>query len=272
MRSVYFQTKSIRTTGGTESISQNYHTTLFHELGHGFANNVFNASVLNAAWVKDVQTERGVEDVSKSEVFASMVENMLRAEQGLNLKTDKIDLDVDLDITVGESSAPVIGPMPNDGNTPILGEHDIERAIPNLGNLSDGENAVVSVGAEGTLGFGGNISLDAVLFQNQEGVVDAVGVLKTTGDTVGLYGGGGVQAGVMLSTTGGSLSFKNFEGSSTSYSIGVIKGGATFINSGAYRGIMVDIPGAGNSAGISRSTNTSEIIGGSKNIVKYYKN
>ena len=25
MRSVYFQTKSIRTTGGTESISQNYH-------------------------------------------------------------------------------------------------------------------------------------------------------------------------------------------------------------------------------------------------------
>ena len=84
------QKGSIRTTGRTESISQNYHTTLFHELGHGFANNVISASVLNAVWIKDVQTINGTQDVSKSEVFASMVENMLRAEQGLNLRTHYI--------------------------------------------------------------------------------------------------------------------------------------------------------------------------------------
>ncbi len=84
------QKGSIRTTGRTESISQNYHTTLFHELAHGFANNVISASVLNAVWIKDVQTINGTQDVTKSEVFASMVENMLRAEQGLNLRTHYI--------------------------------------------------------------------------------------------------------------------------------------------------------------------------------------
>ncbi|NCQ12294.1 MAG: hypothetical protein GW809_09185, partial [Bacteroidetes bacterium] len=84
------QDGSIRTTGGAERISQNYHTTLFHELGHGFANNVFSKGALSDIWVRNVQTARGVQNVSTSEVFASMVENMLRAEQGLNLRTHYI--------------------------------------------------------------------------------------------------------------------------------------------------------------------------------------
>jgi len=84
------QKGSIQTTGGSEKITQNYHITLFHELGHGFANNVFSSTVLNAVWVKDVPTTIGTVDLPKSEVFASMVENMLRLEQGLNLRTHYI--------------------------------------------------------------------------------------------------------------------------------------------------------------------------------------
>lgn len=84
------QKGSIRTTGGTESISQNYHTTLFHELGHGFANNVISQGALNDIWIKNVQTKDGVRNISTSEVFGSMIENMLRAEQGLNLRTHYI--------------------------------------------------------------------------------------------------------------------------------------------------------------------------------------
>ena len=84
------QKGSIRTTGGTESISQNYHTTLFHELAHGFANNVFSQGVLKATWINSAPSIGLDKPISNSEVFGSMVENMLRAEQGLNLRTHYI--------------------------------------------------------------------------------------------------------------------------------------------------------------------------------------
>ncbi|NGX85115.1 hypothetical protein [Aequorivita sp. KMM 9714] len=84
------QSESIRTTGGSERLSENFHITLGHELAHVLANNLFSEGVLKSTWVPNVQTADGLRDVTNSEVFASMYENMLRSEQGLELRTHYI--------------------------------------------------------------------------------------------------------------------------------------------------------------------------------------
>ena len=84
------QSGSIRTTGGNEKLTENFHITLGHELAHGLGNNLIKSSALKAPWLENIETPDGKKSISKSEVFASMYENFLRASQGLQLRTHYI--------------------------------------------------------------------------------------------------------------------------------------------------------------------------------------
>lgn len=84
------QKGDLRTTSGSEKLTENFHITLGHELAHGLANNIFNQDVLKDVWVKDIETAKGPQSISNSEVYASMWENMIRGSQGLPLRTHYI--------------------------------------------------------------------------------------------------------------------------------------------------------------------------------------
>jgi RHS repeat-associated protein len=84
------QSGSIRTTGGSEKLNENFHITLGHELAHGLGNNLLSKGALSDTWIP-ADPNIGLKDpIKNSEVFASMYENMLRAEQGLELRTHYI--------------------------------------------------------------------------------------------------------------------------------------------------------------------------------------
>jgi hypothetical protein len=63
-----------------------FHITLFHELGHSFSNQVGNKSILGQVWVEG-SINNFPQDIRVSEIYASTVENLLRAEQGLPFRT-----------------------------------------------------------------------------------------------------------------------------------------------------------------------------------------
>ncbi|HZH87858.1 MAG TPA: RHS repeat-associated core domain-containing protein [Chitinophagaceae bacterium] len=184
----------------------------------------------------------------------------------VNLKTDEIDIDVHTNIP--SSLVQTMDPITNEMSEGI--EIDIDPLLPDLSNVPADSNVMISVGLEATLGVGFSTSIDAVLFQNDEGVVDAVAAFKTTGDTKGAYGGGGVQVGVMTSKSGNPLKVNDFGGSSKSFSA-ALKFGGSFVFAQNYSGLLVDVPNTGNAAGISVSNNSSVLTGGSGNVEKYHE-
>lgn len=79
------QDVTLNTTSGKEKSP--FHVTLFHEIGHSFSSQVFNDAVTDAPWVSKSEANGLPKDISNDEVYASTVENFLRAEQGLPLRT-----------------------------------------------------------------------------------------------------------------------------------------------------------------------------------------
>ncbi|MCF6167977.1 RHS repeat-associated core domain-containing protein [Lutibacter sp.] len=84
------QKGSIRTTGGNEKLTENFHITLGHELAHGLGNSLIENSKLSETWIKADPDIGLKKPITKSEVFASMYENLLRGSQGLELRTHYI--------------------------------------------------------------------------------------------------------------------------------------------------------------------------------------
>ncbi|WP_199750637.1 RHS repeat-associated core domain-containing protein, partial [Gynurincola endophyticus] len=75
---------NVMTTSGFRKTP--FHVTLFHELVHSFSNQTANSSVLGQIWA-DGKSNNLPNDIRVSEIYASTVENMLRAEQGMSLRT-----------------------------------------------------------------------------------------------------------------------------------------------------------------------------------------
>uniref|UniRef100_UPI003305A9AA DUF6443 domain-containing protein n=1 Tax=uncultured Croceitalea sp. TaxID=1798908 RepID=UPI003305A9AA len=186
----------------------------------------------------------------------------------VNLETDKVDLEIETDISVPDIGGPPAGHAPVDGEKPILGSHDIDGVIPNIKDVPTNSNIVISVGLEITVGKGKNRALDLALFQNAEREIDAAALFDTKGNTKGLFGGGGVQAGIVTSRSENPLTIEDFSGESKSYTLGLLKGGGSLISSESYFGTLIDIPNTGGSSGFSVSENFSENI---VNIGKYSK-
>ncbi|WP_239987126.1 RHS repeat-associated core domain-containing protein [Flavobacterium tibetense] len=82
------QKGKVQTTDGLKDLI--FHITLAHELAHGLSYNLFNSSERDKPWIK-ANSENGlVKDVKQDEIFATMFENMIRAEQGLPIRTHYI--------------------------------------------------------------------------------------------------------------------------------------------------------------------------------------
>ncbi|TAI48490.1 RHS repeat domain-containing protein [Flagellimonas allohymeniacidonis] len=186
----------------------------------------------------------------------------------VNLKTDKVHLEIDTDVTVPTLMDPITN---QDTEQPILGEHKIDPLLPNIKDLPKNSNVVLSVGLEITVVEGKNRSLDVALFRNESGVVDAASTFDTKGETKGLFGGGGIQAGIVASKTGAPLTIQDFEGQSTTYNLGLMHAGGSFIDSESYSGFLIDVPNAGGSSGFSVSNNFSENIANVGNFKNYSK-
>lgn len=63
-----------------------FYVSLFHELGHSFIDQVTSRSELGKTWVNGEANDL-VSDISQSEIVASYIENILRSEQGLPIRT-----------------------------------------------------------------------------------------------------------------------------------------------------------------------------------------
>jgi RHS repeat-associated protein len=86
-RTVYTSSNQVVNTQTSEGlIASDFSTTLFHELGHAFSFNIFNSTIRSDTWFS-VNTANGNKDVSNDEVFAVWVENKLREEKGLPIRT-----------------------------------------------------------------------------------------------------------------------------------------------------------------------------------------
>ncbi|RRQ45495.1 RHS repeat-associated core domain-containing protein [Chryseobacterium sp. SC28] len=79
------QKDKVPTTEGNQALTP--YVSLFHELGHAFANQKFDRGVLSSEWYKLQTGDDQERSVSKSEVFASMWENSLRSAKDLPLRT-----------------------------------------------------------------------------------------------------------------------------------------------------------------------------------------
>ena len=81
----FSQDVTLNTTSGNEKSP--FYVTLFHEIGHSFSSQVFNDAVTDDVWVSKSELNGLPKDISNDEVYASTVENFLRSEQGLPLRT-----------------------------------------------------------------------------------------------------------------------------------------------------------------------------------------
>ena len=63
-----------------------FYVTLFHEIGHSFLNQTSSRSELGKSWVDGVRNGLP-KDISQAEIAASYMENLLRSEQGLPIRT-----------------------------------------------------------------------------------------------------------------------------------------------------------------------------------------
>jgi len=78
------QNERVATTEGVKKLT--FHITIAHELAHVVENFLFDKKILDSKWFS-VNTMNGTRDISIAEIFASTYENMIRAEQGLPLRT-----------------------------------------------------------------------------------------------------------------------------------------------------------------------------------------
>ncbi|KMQ70206.1 RHS repeat-associated core domain-containing protein [Chryseobacterium koreense] len=82
----YFkQNVSLDTTSRTQKSP--FYVTLFHELGHSFADQVFDKNLLDKTWVPKTEENGLPSNIRNGEVYASTIENLLRAERSLPLRT-----------------------------------------------------------------------------------------------------------------------------------------------------------------------------------------
>ncbi|HFI4797921.1 TPA: RHS repeat-associated core domain-containing protein, partial [Elizabethkingia anophelis] len=77
------QDVTLDTTSGSKKSP--FHVTLFHELGHSLSNQIFDNSILRSEWTT-IPQEVGDKKIPKSEIYASTIENVLRAEQNIPLR------------------------------------------------------------------------------------------------------------------------------------------------------------------------------------------
>jgi len=78
------QDVQLETTSGTKQSP--FYVSLFHELGHSFADQVFDNKILRDTWTTVSTAQDSEAKIPKSEVYASTIENVLRAEQSLTLR------------------------------------------------------------------------------------------------------------------------------------------------------------------------------------------
>ncbi|CAD0224914.1 RHS repeat-associated core domain-containing protein [Chryseobacterium sp. JV274] len=64
-----------------------FHVTLFHELGHSFFDQTASHEELGKSWVNADDENNFSKDIPQSEIAASYIENLLRSEQGLPIRT-----------------------------------------------------------------------------------------------------------------------------------------------------------------------------------------
>lgn len=75
----------VQTTDGPRSLI--FHITIAHELAHIIENNLYDRKVTNKEWYPAFDANGQKVSVKYGEVFATMYENMIRAEQDLPLRT-----------------------------------------------------------------------------------------------------------------------------------------------------------------------------------------
>jgi RHS repeat-associated protein len=79
------QKEKVPTTDGMRALS--FPITLAHELAHGLSFNLLNESERSKTWITANATNGLAHDISQDEIFATIYENLIRAEQGLPLRT-----------------------------------------------------------------------------------------------------------------------------------------------------------------------------------------
>ena len=79
------QIVTVETTKGSENMK--FYLTLFHEISHSFADQVYNSTQLHTPWIYRTEENGLPNDISNSEVYACTIENSLREERGLPLRT-----------------------------------------------------------------------------------------------------------------------------------------------------------------------------------------
>ncbi|OJX31257.1 MAG: hypothetical protein BGO86_05050 [Chryseobacterium sp. 36-9] len=67
--------------------SSPFYATLFHELGHSWFDQVSSRSELGASWVDADDKNNLPNNIPQSEIAASYIENLLRSEQGMPIRT-----------------------------------------------------------------------------------------------------------------------------------------------------------------------------------------
>lgn len=82
------QKESVMTTDGMQPLP--FSMILGHELAHGLSENLFKESVTSKPWITANSSNGLPYDISQDEIFATMFENMIRAEKGLPLRTHYI--------------------------------------------------------------------------------------------------------------------------------------------------------------------------------------
>jgi len=83
----YFnQSDLIPTENGFEAINKNFFITLGHELGHAQSHFMYGA-VKDEIWYTQYGPDGNPQEVRKDEVYATFIENKLRKENGLPLRT-----------------------------------------------------------------------------------------------------------------------------------------------------------------------------------------
>jgi RHS repeat-associated protein len=84
----FTQNVSLDTSAGVKS--SDFYVTLFHELAHGYSDQVYNKELLDATWIEK-DDDLGIrKPITKSEIYASDIENRLRQEKGLPLRVNYV--------------------------------------------------------------------------------------------------------------------------------------------------------------------------------------
>ena len=70
----------------SQKVQSPFYVSLFHEIGHSWLNQITSRSELSKIWV-DGSGNNLSGDIKQSEIAASYIENLLRSEQGLPIRT-----------------------------------------------------------------------------------------------------------------------------------------------------------------------------------------